>query len=159
MVGCESGVTTRLKSVVPILIATHCSAHRLSLAACDASNASSMIQRFQRILNQIYVFFSRSSVRTAKLSEMQRVLNEVAAPNRNQVVITSKCSRCTPKMFKGCTTLQNEAAEGEATAHGLCNEIDKPTFVQQPYFFCLTPWEFLETFRANSNSHNSICLL
>ena len=76
MVGCESGVTTRLKSVVPTLIATHCSAHRLSLAACDASNASSMIQRFQRILNQIYVFFSRSSVRTTELSEMQRVLNE-----------------------------------------------------------------------------------
>ena len=57
MVGCEHGVVTRIKQVVPTFIATHCSVHRLSLATCDASNASTMIQRFQRILNQIYVFF------------------------------------------------------------------------------------------------------
>ena len=134
MVGCESGVTTRLKSVVPTLIATHCSAHRLSLAACDASNASSMIQRFQRILNQIYVFFSRSSVRTAELSEMQRVLNEpqlkLQRPTETRWLshqnAVDALRRCLKAVY---TTLQNEAAEGEATAHGLCNEIEKPTFV------------------------------
>lgn len=134
MVGCESGVTTRLKSVVPTLIATHCSAHRLSLAACDASNASSMIQRFQRILNQIYVFFSRSSVRTAELSEMQRVLNEphlkLQHPTETRWLshqnAVDALQRCLKAVY---TTLQNEAAEGEATAHGLCNEIEKPTFV------------------------------
>ncbi|KAI6651871.1 Zinc finger protein [Oopsacas minuta] len=84
MVGCEHGVVTRIKQVVPTFIATHCSAHRLSLATCDTCNASTMIQRFQRILNQIYVFFSGST---------------------------------------------HEAAEGEATAHGLCNEIVNPTFI------------------------------
>lgn len=76
MVGREGGVVTKIKEIVPMFIATHCSAHRLSLATCDASNASSMVQRFQRILNLIYVFFSRSSVRTAELSEMQKALNE-----------------------------------------------------------------------------------
>jgi len=51
MVGRKSGVT-KIKDVVPMFIATHCSAHRLSLASGDASNASSMVQRFQQILNQ-----------------------------------------------------------------------------------------------------------
>ncbi|KAI6659680.1 Zinc finger protein [Oopsacas minuta] len=44
MVGCEHGVVTRIKQVVPTFITTPCSAHRLSLATCDASDASTMIQ-------------------------------------------------------------------------------------------------------------------
>ena len=93
-----------------------------------------MIQRFQRILNQIYVFFSRSSVRTAELSEMQRVLNEpqlkLQRPTETRWLshqnAVDALRRCLKAVY---TTLQNEAAEGEATAHGLCNEIEKPTFV------------------------------
>ena len=42
MVECENGMITRIKAVVPTLIATHCSAHRLSMAACDASSSSSV---------------------------------------------------------------------------------------------------------------------
>lgn len=59
MVRCKRGVVTRIKERVPTIIGTHCSAHRLSLATCDASNASPMIQRFQQILNihVVYVFF------------------------------------------------------------------------------------------------------
>ena len=59
-----------------MFISTHCSAHRLSLVACDASNASSVIQRFQQILNQIYVFFSRSTVRTSELREVQKHIQQ-----------------------------------------------------------------------------------
>ena len=70
MTGCNEGVTTRIKALVPTLIATHCSAHRLSLAVCEACNSSMSVKRFEKVLNQIYTFFSKSSVRTAKLKEM-----------------------------------------------------------------------------------------
>lgn len=59
---CNEGVTTRLKAIVPLLISTHCSAHRLSLATCEAANSSSSVSPFEKILNQIYSFFSKSSV-------------------------------------------------------------------------------------------------
>ena len=76
MTGCNEGVPTRLKTLVLSLISTHCSAHRLSLAACETANSSSSVTHFEKILNQIYTFFSKSAVQTAKLKEIQTVLNE-----------------------------------------------------------------------------------
>ena len=38
MVGCRSGVTTQLKSLNPAMIAVHCVAHRLALAASQAAD-------------------------------------------------------------------------------------------------------------------------
>ena len=134
MVGSETGVVTRIKTKVPAFIATHCSAHRLSLAVCDVSNASSMIQRFQKVLNQIYVHFSRSTVRTAELVEMQKILDEpqlkLQRPTETRWLshqnAVDTLRRCLKAVY---VTLQHEASEGEATAHGLCNEIEKPTFI------------------------------
>lgn len=161
MVGCESGVTTRLKPVVPTLIATHCSAHRLSLAACDASNASSMIQRFQRILNQIYVFFSRSSVRTAELSEMQRVLNEphlkLQRPTETRWLSHQNAVDALQRCLKAVLYIHYKMKQLREKQQ-LIGCVMKLHLL--PYFFFYqTSWEFLETFRAHSNSHNSICLL
>ena len=65
MTRCNEGVTTRLKTLVPSLISTHCSAHRLSLAACETASSSSSVTHFEKILNQIYTFSAKSEVRTA----------------------------------------------------------------------------------------------
>ena len=40
MLGQVSGVAVQLKHKIPSLIVTHCSTHRLSLAACDAAHAT-----------------------------------------------------------------------------------------------------------------------
>ena len=117
-----------------MFISTHCSAHRLSLVACDASNASSMVQRFQRILNQIYVFFSWSTVRTSELREVQKTLDEPQLKlihptetrwlsHQNAVDALRKC------LCAVHVTLQQEATQEEATAYGLCMEIQKPQFI------------------------------
>ena len=76
MVGAHSGVITRLKEQIPNFIATHCVAHRLSLATCNAVEKSCLVKRFQRILSEVYVYFSRSTVRTAELMKMEQALNE-----------------------------------------------------------------------------------
>ena len=90
MVGRESGVVTKIRHSAYVHRHT-LQSHRLSLASCDASNASSMVQRFQQILSQIYVFFSRSSVCTAELSATL----EVTTAYRDKVALTSKFSGCT----------------------------------------------------------------
>ena len=60
MVGSNKGVVTRIKGVVPKFISTHCSAHRLQLAACHAAESIPEVVKFQSTVNQIYVYFSRS---------------------------------------------------------------------------------------------------
>jgi len=35
-----------------------------------------MVARFERIVNQIYTYFAKSSTHVAELQEMQRVMNE-----------------------------------------------------------------------------------
>ena len=53
MVGTSSGVVTTIKHIIPKFISTHCSAHRLQLAACDAAESTSSIKQFQSIVNQV----------------------------------------------------------------------------------------------------------
>lgn len=73
MLGRENGVMARLKTKVPGLAVTHCSAHMLALAASAAARLTPWFKHFEKIVNQVYTFFSRSTVRTAELLEMQRV--------------------------------------------------------------------------------------
>ena len=70
----------QLKTELPQLIVTHCSAHRLAqhrlaLAASDAAHANSWFKRFETTLNQVYTFFSHSTVCAAELEEVQRTMN------------------------------------------------------------------------------------
>ena len=68
MMGQENGVKARLKAKVPDLIFTHHSAHRLALAASDTARWFSWFKRFERILCQVYTFFSRSAVHSAEVA-------------------------------------------------------------------------------------------
>ena len=45
MVGCKEGVATCLKILNPKLLSVHCGAHRLSLAASQAANSVSYLQK------------------------------------------------------------------------------------------------------------------
>ena len=54
MSGAHRGVIAHIKQIVPKFIATHCVAHRLALAASQATSASPTMTRFERILSQIY---------------------------------------------------------------------------------------------------------
>ena len=75
MMGPENGIMARLRRKVPDLVVTHCSAHRLALAASDTARRFSWFKRFERLVSQVYTFFSRSAVHTAQLSEIQRAMN------------------------------------------------------------------------------------
>ena len=57
MTGPLNGVVAWIKLRVPKFLATHCVAHRLSLAAVDACAGSTLISHFQALINEIYSFF------------------------------------------------------------------------------------------------------
>ena len=94
-----------------------------------------MVQRFQQILNQIYVFLSRSTCTyTSELREVQKTLDEPQLKlihptetrwlsHQNAVDALRKC------LCAVHVTLQQEATQEEATAYGLCMEIQKLQFI------------------------------
>lgn len=71
MVGKVNGVSTQLRNRVPHLLANHCVAHRLALASAQAAATVPYLEKFKRIVEQLYRFYHFSSVRTASLKEIQ----------------------------------------------------------------------------------------
>ncbi|XP_011409071.1 PREDICTED: zinc finger protein 862-like, partial [Amphimedon queenslandica] len=141
MVGRDNGVIVQLKIKVPGLIATHCSAHRLALAASDAAHTTPWFARFERILNQVYSFFSRSAVHTAELVEIQRMMDhpklKLKKPSETRWLSLENAVsalRCCYRPVKA--VLENEAAEGDATALGLHTQLKKPEFIVNIHFLC-----------------------
>ena len=130
MVGSSTGVVTRIKNIVPKFISTHCSAHRLQLAACDVAES---------IVNQIYVFFSRSTNRTAQLQEMAKVLHQPSVTIK-QLTETRWLSReAAVDSLRKCISsvklvCEQEAIKGDVTALDLATQISKSTFIAMLLF-------------------------
>ena len=76
MVGCREGVATRLKRLNPELLSVHCGAHHLSLAASQAANSVSYLQKFNSHLTTIFYFFKNSPVRESGLHTLQEILDK-----------------------------------------------------------------------------------
>ena len=75
IIGTRGGVAALLKGRSPWVIANHCIAHRLVLAAGQAANEIPYVKKFKAILDQLYQFYENSAVRTAGLKKIQDVLN------------------------------------------------------------------------------------
>ena len=127
-------VRTRLKEQVPNFIATHCVAHRLSLATCNAAEKSGLVKRFQHTLNEVYVYFSRSTVRTAALREMEQALNDPELKMQRPTETRWLSHQSAVNALRRCLesvmlTLEQDAAEGNAIALGLSLQMSRPKFV------------------------------
>ena len=134
MVGPLTGVVARIKTKVPLFVATHCVAHRLSLAAVDASVDSPLVSRFQKITNEIYTFFSRSSVRSEALKEMEKALNDpqlkmTRATGTRWLSHQSAVDALRRSIKSVKLLMEQEAVQGNATALGLSIHQKKPTFI------------------------------
>ena len=75
MVGCRSGVATQLGTRNRQLISVHCVCHRLALASGQASSDVSYLRKFKDYLLTLYNFFHSSPVKSARLKQVQEVLN------------------------------------------------------------------------------------
>ena len=148
MTGPLNGVVAQIKVKVPQFLATHCVAHRLSLAAVNACVGSSLVSHFQALINQIYSFFSRSSVHTQNLKEIEKAVNdpqlkmsratETRWLSHQHAVDALRRSIVSVKIV-----LEQESVLGNATALGLSIHLKK-TYLHCYFtssfrcFFC--PW-------------------
>lgn len=77
MVGRKAGVAQQLRqSDCPFLVNIHCGAHRTALAARDASGAVREISAYVTTINNIYTYYKNSPVRTHRLKEIQKEMDE-----------------------------------------------------------------------------------
>lgn len=76
MVGCRSGVATQLKGHNPAMIALHCVAHRLALAASQAADSIPYIKNFKGHVSQIFKYYHYSAVRSASLKAIEELLDD-----------------------------------------------------------------------------------
>ncbi|KAL6461570.1 hypothetical protein MHYP_G00297140 [Metynnis hypsauchen] len=76
MTGCRQGVKNLREEFNSDLVGVHCTAHRLALVASDAARSVQQVKKFQQDLRSIFVFFSNSAVRSNKLYELQKQLDE-----------------------------------------------------------------------------------
>ena len=71
MIGRETGVSTRLKVHNPLMVNIHCVAHRLALAASQASNDIPYLKKFKNIVHNLYQFYHNTIVQCVWLDFMQ----------------------------------------------------------------------------------------
>ena len=76
MTGNQTGVARRLKEINPFMTSIHCISHRLHLAGKDASDEVEYFQQYEKILRNLYSYFSKSHKRQNLLKLMQEFNDE-----------------------------------------------------------------------------------
>ena len=141
MLGRVNGVMTKLKEIVPRLVVTHCAAHRLALASSQSSQSEPWFKQMEKAINAVYVLFSRSTVHSAELSEMQKVMNKptvrLQRPSDTRWLSLGNAVTALLKSFAAVkAVLENEAATGDVTAIGLLHQFKKPMFLVCLHLLC-----------------------
>ena len=140
MTGCHNGVGAQLSQTQPYLIAIHCVAHRLSLAAVQAADGIALLEKYERTLNAIYKYFSTSSSRQNPLKNIHQILDSPVLKYKQIFDVRwlsfgnaiEAVFRTLPALL---TTLENDAeALGEPTASGLAKFISTYHFIALTYF-------------------------
>ena len=123
------------------MISIHCVAHRLALAAAQASRSILYLQKFKNAIHNLYLFYHNSSVRMSGLHAIQGVLDpeitlkeakDVRWLSHNNAVQSLR--RTLPSVV---ASLERETAErGEPVAIGLVKIVKSYNFVAGLYLFC-----------------------
>ncbi|XP_070548742.1 zinc finger protein 862-like [Ptychodera flava] len=74
MTGRHNSVGVRLKHQNVYLISVHCAAHRLALAAADASRGVKKVTKYKKTVDNIFNFFKYSATRYKRLRELNKIL-------------------------------------------------------------------------------------
>ena len=91
MVGCRTGVVTRLQAIQSSAIGVHCAAHRLNLASSQVGDNVQYIKQFKSILCQL---FDSSAVRMAGLDAIKELLGKkgrLQAPSSTRWLSVELC--------------------------------------------------------------------
>ena len=138
MLGKHQGAMVLIKQHVPELIVTYCSAHRLALASSDAAKSCTWFTRFERLLNQVYSYFSHSTVHTTQLAEMQVVLAfpqaKLQKPTETRWLSLENAVHALRCCFDAVQAVFEEGSNGDAMALGLAKHTSSAEFKSLLYF-------------------------
>ena len=132
----KNGVAQQLRqNDCPYLVNIHCGAHRTALAARDASKAVREIDAYVTTVNNIYTYYKNSPIRTHRLKELQKEMDEQDLLSLKQPSATRWLSleRAVKGMRANWVALVLELEEEEAArdcpvAKGLRRQLQKSTF-------------------------------
>ena len=89
MIGANNGVAANLKTLFPSMIATHCAAHRLNLAASNVT--TNVSENIEDLAGRLFSFFARSSAPISRLSKTAEGLDvkfiRLACPARHTLAV------------------------------------------------------------------------
>ena len=119
-------LSTRLKADNPYIVNIHCVAHRLALAAAQASDK---VLYFNNTLKNLFYFYENSSVWLSGLHAIQAVLDNPEIKLKKPLHVrwlshNSACQALRSTLPSVLVSLSREASEhGEPVAAGLLNMI------------------------------------
>ena len=120
MTGRHNGLGVKLKQLNNILIQVQCVAHRLNLAASQASKDIDYLEQYKERLSSIYKFYSNSSKRYDKLKEIQQLMHgkvkQVVEPSSVRWLSVAACVKMIIEYYDSLVmSLENEK-DSNATA-------------------------------------------
>lgn len=141
MMGCRTGVVTRLQTITPSAIGVHCAAHRLNLASSQAGDNVQYVKQFKSILHQLFDFFDNSSVCMAGLDAIKELLHEegrLQAPSATRWLSVERCVNKLKVCFSSILlSLEREGEErNDAKAIGLHSMLSQYRFVCTMLLLC-----------------------
>ncbi|KAL2101958.1 hypothetical protein ACEWY4_003719 [Coilia grayii] len=134
MMGAHAGVGALLKKESVFAVQVHCIAHRVALAASDASKAVQMVANYKRTINSVYSFYWPAT-RTSRLRELSAILTD-----EDMISLKQQCAVRWLSLGKAVSAikknwpalimeLSEEAANGNAQSQGLLNIIRSYKFI------------------------------
>ncbi|XP_070564482.1 uncharacterized protein C17orf113-like [Ptychodera flava] len=138
MTGKHNGVAARFKRKNPFLVSVHCAAHRVALAATDASKRGKGVDKisdYRTTINNLYNFYKYSAVRYNRLRQLSEAMD--TSDFRS---LKEPCSVRWLSLSRAVTAVNNiwsilnfelseEAERGNATASGILKSISLYSFV------------------------------
>ena len=136
MTGRHTGVSTRLKQIVPGLISLHCAAHKLALAASETASEISAANHFRSLVNGLFHYLHQSPARSSRFLEVQQAfhLPELKLKEAKDVRWLSCSQALKRNLFPLTIFMNNEAEMGDATALGLSVALQSYSFIAGVYF-------------------------
>ncbi|KAK8772370.1 hypothetical protein V5799_024386 [Amblyomma americanum] len=124
-------------------VGIHCAAHKLNLAACQASKAVPYVNKFKELLQQLYNFYAFSPVRTAGLSAVQKILEhqgggKIIEPSTTRWLgVGGSCTAIRSNFSAIIVSLSREAEErNDIKAAGLLKFVMNVKFVSTLLMMC-----------------------
>ncbi|XP_070550348.1 zinc finger protein 862-like [Ptychodera flava] len=137
MMGVKSGVVKKITDIIPEVIAMHCVAHKLELAALDANKSVKYMEKFEDTIKGIYNFYHYSPKRRRELTEICAIIQQCTAhfSSVKQVRWLASKDRAVKALKMNLPAVVMHLQHSDADkARGYYKEVTTVNFIKHIYF-------------------------